>query len=492
MEGCIIVSKKIPKIAVALSALALLLPGVFLVGGPDTAAAATSASAYGRISVSGSDITVDGDASAQFFGVVDTTALQFAILAYVEGETQYAGKTSVFNGPDTSDQGYISQNANAEEFWSQYFALLEYYDCNLVRIGAGDSWGSQIEYRAWTQHHDAYLSLLETMLEQAEAHNVWVVLVLAGSQEYPTYTYGGSGSVFDTGSTAYANYVEYCNEVMAALEDYDGLGWYDLFNEPDHNNCYANYWSSHGGKTAFHAWASAVAADTADASTHPRSMGVAGYGNMFGWSQSDFDLATGTVGFEIASRHYYASASDASLFSTPEQWAENDNIPLFWGELAYNAVYPLTRWTFGEEAIYANGGQAIASMVLTGTSGYPYTGGGIVGTGDDADDSADDGTTGPVDETPSGNDSSVLPTDNGTGNVTGPTEGTPGGNETEGPGPSEGNGTAPIGGPCQERPDHSPHHGDAWHHHGKRWHHFGALDRWSEGAWHQAGRAPRC
>ena len=40
------------------------------------------------------------------------------------------------------------------------------------------------------------------------------------------------------------------------------------------------------------------AADTAGASTHPRTMGVAALGLMFNWDQADFDLATGDVGFE--------------------------------------------------------------------------------------------------------------------------------------------------------------------------------------------------
>ncbi|TQS81021.1 hypothetical protein A3207_06760 [Candidatus Methanomassiliicoccus intestinalis] len=146
-----------------------------------------------------------------------------------------------------------------------------------------------------------------------------------------------------------------------------------MFNEPDHNNCNANYW--HGDKQAFSNWASAVAEDTSGSSTHPRTMGVAGLGTLFEWSRDDFGLSTGDVGFEIAHRHYYASAKDSSLFSQPEAWADHYGLPLLWGELADNSVYPLIRHTYGEEAIWNAGGQAITSMVLTGTDGYPYTGG---------------------------------------------------------------------------------------------------------------------
>jgi PKD repeat protein len=324
------------------------------------------------VSVQGTTILVDGQAPAsKFYGVVDTTALAFAILAYIEGQTQYAGRSSVFNGPDTGDYGAVAPNGNPAEFFDRYFALLSYYHCNLVRIGAGDRWATGIQYDAWTNHHDAFLSLLQTMVAAAESHNVWIVLVLAGSTEYPVFSYGGTGSVFSNTSTAYGNYITYCDGVMAALDGLPGIAWYDLFNEPDHNAVYSSYWSSNGGKSAFHSWASSVADDTRGASTHPRTMGVAGLGSMFGWGKTDFDLCTGTVPFEIASRHYYASNTDAYNFATPEAWARADGKPLYWGELAMNNVYPLVRYTFAEQAIFNNGGQAITSMVLTGTAGYP-------------------------------------------------------------------------------------------------------------------------
>jgi hypothetical protein len=107
-------------------------------------------------------------------------------------------------------------------------------------------------------------------------------------------------------------------------------------------------------------------------------MGVAGQGAMFGWGQSDFDLATGTVGWEVASRHYYATATDEYLFADPEAWAENDGVPLYWSELGYNAANTYIRWSYAESRIFANGGQAITSMVLNSMSGYPYTGGSLI------------------------------------------------------------------------------------------------------------------
>ncbi|MDW5563862.1 MAG: Ig domain-containing protein [Methanomassiliicoccus sp.] len=364
------------KLAVALAIMALLLPGMIIICDAPSASAATT---YGRVSVSGTQILINGEATSQkFFGQVETTALQYAILAYINGETAVAGKTSHLNGPDTSNQGYIPYHETAEQFWHQYFAITAYYDCNMVRIGAGDKWGSSLQYEAWLYHHDEYITLLKTMCAEAEEHGVWLCFVLAGSQEYPTYTYGGSGSVFDTTSTAYANYIAYAKDTMKALDGQNAIFMYDVFNEPDHDLVATNYWSSHGGKTAFNTWAKAVAAATAGASTHPRTMGVAGLGKMFSWGQSDFNLATGNCGFEILHRHYYASATGSSntyLFSDPQAWANAAGKPLYWGELGYNGVYPLTRYAFGEQSIYNAGGQMIGTMVLTGTAKYPYTGG---------------------------------------------------------------------------------------------------------------------
>lgn len=356
--------------------LGLLLPGALILYELPEASASPP---YGRVSVSGANILVDGSTPAEkFYGVVDTTALQFTIMTYINGESGVRGWSSVFNTPDTPnyDRSPIVPNDTPENFWHQYFALLQYYDCNLVRIGCGDTWGTSLQYNAWLYHHDAYISLLRTMCEQAEAHGVWVTLVLAGSQEYPTFQFGGSGSVFDPSSSAFSRYAEYCRDVMDELENEDAICWYDLFNEPDHNYVSQAYWN--GDKVRFSIWAKAAVAATNGASTHPRTMGVAALGTLFDWNKADFDLAVGKIGVEILHVHYYGSNYDAYNFQLPESWARQNGRPLFWGELANNGNYPLVRYDFAEQAIWNAGGQAITSMVLTGTPGYPYYGGSLV------------------------------------------------------------------------------------------------------------------
>ena len=356
--------------------MALLLPGLLLASSIPTSSAAASDSidSIGRVTVSGSDILVDGVKPSQpFYGVVDTTALAFAIEAYIYGNSMFAGWTSVFNAPDTGNHVPVTPDNTADAFWNQYFAQMKYYGVNLVRIGAGDTWGTEIQYEAWKNHQDEYFQLLHTMSYYAQANGVWLCFVLAGAQEYPTYYYYGSGSVFDPTSSAFANYVEYSKSTMVEMESENSIAMYDTFNEPDHNNVNSNYW--HNDRVKFNEWSSAVAAATAGVSSHPRTMGVAGLGTLFGMSQEDFNLATGDTGFEILHRHYYGSNSDPTNFVLPEEWAKAVNRPLLWGELANNGPYPLVRYTFGENAIWSAGGQAITSMVLTGTNGYPYYGG---------------------------------------------------------------------------------------------------------------------
>ena len=124
--------KRLTSALSVLSVLALLIPCVLITSDLTSASAA---SAYGRVSVQGTSILVDGQTpSSKFYGVVDTTALAFAILTYIEGQTQYAGKSSVFNGPDTGHYGAVSPNDTAAHFFDRYFALLSYYHCNMAVV----------------------------------------------------------------------------------------------------------------------------------------------------------------------------------------------------------------------------------------------------------------------------------------------------------------------------------------------------------------------
>ena len=368
-------STKLTKLVAVLSIFSLLGMGALLVTSPTTMAASPSHD-IGRVTVSGTDILIDGvKTDQQFFGVVDSTALAFAIENYINGNKAVAGWTSVFNGPDTGSRMPVTPNDTPDAFWNQYFAQMANYDYNLVRIGPHDYWGTQLSYDAWNNHQDQFYDLLHSMCYYAEYHGVWLSFSMGGSQQFPAFNFNGNGNVFVPGSEAFNNYIEYTNAIMVELEDWDSIFMYDVFNEPDHNLVHSAYWQNNGGKQAFNDWANAVADATAGVSTHPRNMGVAGFGNMFGMNQEDFNLATGHTNFEILHRHYYGSNTDPYNFEAPEQWANEIGKPLMWGELANNGPYPLVRYDFAEKTIWNAGGQLITAMVATGTPGYPYYGG---------------------------------------------------------------------------------------------------------------------
>lgn len=318
----------------------------------------------GELGTSNGQLTVDGEPiTSAMRGVVDTTALQYALLAFAQEEEQYAGMNQNFPWP----AGTIPATS-LDQYWDRYFDFCRSYDLGLVRLGAADLWGTAIMHKAWSIDPSGYYRVIGSMAEAAADDGVFVVLVLAGTQDYPPYSFGRSGDPFDTTSPAYSVYIDYALDNLAWARGMSGIGVVDLWNEPDCDLADEKHWK--GNKAAFHEWSVAVALDTRVSNAPLRTMGVAGQGTLFGWGKSDFDLATGAVPFEVASRHYYAASEEEYLSSEPERWSRESGKPLLWGELAHNKHYPQRRWMAAEERIEGNGGQAICSMTLIGTPGY--------------------------------------------------------------------------------------------------------------------------
>ena len=86
-------------------------------------------------------------------------------------------------------------------------------------------------------------------MRAASSHGVFVVLVLAGTNGYPPFSFGGTGSPFDITSTAFSNYISYADDSMHALSGKEGIGMFDLWNEPDSDDCDVGYW--HGDRWPF-------------------------------------------------------------------------------------------------------------------------------------------------------------------------------------------------------------------------------------------------
>jgi len=375
---------------------------------------ATPALAMGTVEVSGEDLTIGGVSASSLVGVDESTALVFAVLAHCEGQVQYWGKNMNFPEPDTG----TLECDELIELWHQYFWLCNYYDLNLVRIGFQDKWATGIAYTAWTNHQAMFLEVIDVMLHEAAEHEVYVELTLAGSQEWPAYTFGGSGNAFDVTSTAFRNFIIYESALINAtdaMDNHTAIFAYDCWNEPDSNQMNAAYWD--GDQVLFREWAENVSSRICPWTTHIVDMGTGG-GNLFGWGYDSFYNMTGGTGFDICHMHIYGSVEDEYLIADRLDWASTVGKPLFIGEIARNNVYPLQRWSWFESRLVENGADAWCNMVLRGTEGYPFTG------------------SIPGDEEP--------PTEAGGGEIVPepPSNDTAPGNETELP-PPPGNDTAP-------------------------------------------------
>ena len=104
---------------------ALLVVGLFCISGLSVATMPAQAATLNKLTVNGTELS-----AGRLYGVDDTTLLQFAILAYVDGQTQYKGKNQNFPGPG----GTITPNYDASVMFDQYFGICAYYDLNLMQV----------------------------------------------------------------------------------------------------------------------------------------------------------------------------------------------------------------------------------------------------------------------------------------------------------------------------------------------------------------------
>ena len=356
------------KLVLGLAVLALL---------SSTVVPASATSPLGHVSVSGTDLLADGQQLGPLRGFNDATVLEFQVMAYLAGQPSYAGENQNFPYPAGQEPpGQPSQPrlscASSAAFWDLYFSLAHHYGFNLVRLGPCGDWNIAIDYQAWHDDPAGYYSFLGEMLDAAANHSVYVNLILAGGD---SFDFGGSGSAFNVSSSAYSRYIAYAQAVMVALADYDALAFYDMWNEPEATD-YFGVGNPGPTQIAFRTWARTVANATLAASliSHPRTMGVGDGGDLNGnwhWGYGSFYNCTGGTGFEITSRHIYASANDAYLFHDAQAWSTTVGKPYFVGEVARNNVTPMVRWTYAEQKIEYYGAVGWASMVITGTSDYP-------------------------------------------------------------------------------------------------------------------------
>lgn len=364
---------------------------VVVMTAPAHRATATTAG-MGAVTVSGTDFKVNGSAvsAGHFRGIDETTALIYAMMYAADPGLQiwywYGGKNQNF--PSANGAGRILAG-DPNDMWNKYFTYCNYYDINLVRMGAFDEWGTGIMYSLWHTNAPAFEACLETMLSQAYIHHVYVTITIAGAGAWPTYSYGaGTGKdnpfgVMPAGSEyAYNYYLDYAQGVLAELNVSayrNAIFSVDLYNEPDGDNIYLNWW--HGldishyegfGQLYFRFWARSVHNATDGYFSGLRELGTACGGYLFNFSESAFDLCQDTY-FSTCHVHIYGWALDSYLITERMSWASALGKPLLIGELGNNSVYPIIRWMAFENMSISNGVEAVISLTLLGTPGYPHT-----------------------------------------------------------------------------------------------------------------------
>ncbi|MDW5562987.1 MAG: hypothetical protein SA339_07145 [Methanomassiliicoccus sp.] len=333
------------------------------------------------------DLRLGRDSMAnRSFGVDETTALAHAINAYINNVAGEAGLNMNFPGPG----GYMSITgcSNEATFWDKYFEYCQYYDIDLVRVGAADLWGTSIQYDAWKNHttDNKYPDMLVAMCDRSYAHNVKIVLVIAGSANNksndPIFAFNKASNPFDNTTAAYWEYIRYANSTMGILNNMTLSHrpiMIDLWNEPDHNHANYIYWHNRIG--LFHGWSNGVARQTSGHNQgYLRTMGTAVQANMTDNNTIDSSSPTNkanltlvmNTGLEVWQAHLYRTDNGVTSYQVNALTNCSAGHPLFWGEVG------LENWnrnTYMEQKIYANGWTYVCSMMLyNATADYPYAG----------------------------------------------------------------------------------------------------------------------
>jgi len=326
-------------------------------------------------SAGGNNISAGG-----LWGIDETTALEYALAYYCNNGTTYShylGQNQNFPNPGgfINTSGY-APSTRLNNFWNKYFTYCNYFNVKIVRMGAFDQWGTHLMDGA-SDSNALYNQALNIMLNSAWNHSVAIEIVLAGDRPDITGTFGGPNyfgdSVFDLNKNTgheYWYYLNYVNKTIGYIQHKPALFSIDCWNEPDSNPANTHAWNN--DIDLFNSWAKSISGNITPMTNNIIDMGTATLGNLFHWGESNFNLSTGTTGFDTVHRHYYASANDSYLVTDPIKWANDANKPYIIGELGYNKNYPEIRWIWYENQAISHGVQVIISLTLRGTNGYPH------------------------------------------------------------------------------------------------------------------------
>ena len=333
----------------------------------------------GFLYASGTSLMRDGSA-VPMFGVNDDRA-------FVDTYWGDYGQNYVF----PNFNGKIPGVSWAGTFWYEYFRYFLHYQQsgtptpNLFRVTVGWDFGSEDSYNAWKSSPTTYFADFDSMVTWGKAAGVYIVPMLVQSPGDRTYMW----EYFNRSSARYSHLVEFERAMMTKYDNEPQIAMWDIYNEPD----VGGYWPTHGGITAYRAWALAFTADVRSASvnhliTMGHAMTSANYN--FGGSMPDYGLDWAQlfdlIGIDVMQSHWYSTAEDQHLIDDQVSWAKTIGKPWFVGELGYNAYpsptgaeYPIGHWPWFTTQWLATGIGPVASMTwLDNGKGayaeYPYSG----------------------------------------------------------------------------------------------------------------------
>jgi hypothetical protein len=357
---------------------------------------ASAGSTY-LITASGTSFRAGGSPPIFLDGVNDQTVVPYALYPYPAYDYRYSNH--LFS---SSGDGYIGDvltkitSTNYTDFWWQYFSCIKALGLNHVRLGGFDEWGLSLLHSTWENNQTLWRSVIDPMFDMANETGIYLTFCFGlgywGDITFDsmTKTAGHSGSlgnpmagnVYQLDSAAYNELVSFIGEVTTRYSNQTCVAMWELANEPDGDLTYARYWATlPAPRASYQAWASSLIDDVAAIDhTHLLTIGAQGYGNYWGWGESEFD-AQQDIGADATHIHLYSGTnSDLGSYwiSQRQDWSENLGLPIYVGEYGWGAG-GINYYDWCHDGMMTYGYAGCAMLAMWGYPGYPIDAGGMAG-----------------------------------------------------------------------------------------------------------------